>query len=103
MFVGLGINDLIHVTHVHQFPARDLLAHYQSLIRLADAQSSDKCSAGSALGYQAQGGERREEESMGSSVDEIGKGGYGCRETDRRPIKSRNEDLWVCVESVGYV
>lgn len=103
MLIRLGIEDFVHVAHMDQFLARNLLAHYQSLIRLTDTQSSDECSAGSALGYQAQGRERREKESMRSGVDEIGKGGYGCRETNRGPIERCDEYLWVCVEGVGYV
>lgn len=40
---------------------------------------------------------------MGSGVNEVGKGGYGRRETDCGPIERRDEYLWVCVEGVGYV
>lgn len=100
---GLRIENLVHVTYVHQFLNRKPLAHDQRLVRLGDAQPLHKSARGAALSHQAQTRKRREEERVGRRVDEVGEGGDGGREADGGAVQGGDEDLGMRIEGMGDV
>jgi hypothetical protein len=58
----------------------------------------DEADGGVAFGYEAEGGERGEQEGVGRGVDEVGEGDEGGGEADCGAIEGCDEDFGMGVE-----
>lgn len=91
------VDDLVHETGLHELVAGDALAHDERLVGLADAESAYEADGGVALGHETERGEGRQEEGVGSGVDEVGKSDEGGAEADGGAVHGTDEDLGVGV------
>lgn len=98
IFVSPSIKNLVDESNLDEFFCSDALAHDQSFIGFADAETLNKGAAGSAFCDETKRGERREEEGVRCSVDEIAESDKGRGETDHGAIEGRDEDFGVSVE-----
>lgn len=96
-------DDLVDETRRDELLAGDALAHDEGLVGLGDPQTLDEGARGAALGDQAEGGERGQDEGVRGGVDEVGEGDEGGGEADRGAVQRRDEDLGVVVEGAGDV
>jgi len=62
-----------------------------------------KRTGGATLGHQTERAERRQKESLGGSVNEVGEGDQRGRKSDDGTVERRNEDLGVGVESLSAI
>lgn len=97
------IKNFVHKPSPHQLLHPNPPTHNQRLVRQPHAQPLHQRAAGAALGDEAEGGERGEEEGGRARVDEVGVGDEGGREADGGAVEGGDEDFGVGVEGLGYV
>lgn len=96
-------DNLIHETSRNELLTGNALAHDERLVGLRNTETLDEGAAGAALGDKTERRERRQEERVRSSVDEICMGHERSGETDRRSVQGDDKDLRVVVEAAGDV
>ena len=67
----LDVEDLIDKSNLQHLLGCDALAHDQRFIGFTDSKTLDEATAGSSFGDESEGGEGRQEEGVGSRVDEV--------------------------------
>lgn len=89
------VENGIHKTAPLQLRGANATAHDERLARTRGAQPQRQRARRAALGDEANGGKRREQEGRGRGVDEVGVADQRGREANDGPVEPDDEDLGV--------
>jgi hypothetical protein len=97
------VEDLVDVANMQQLLARQALAHDESLVGLADAESLHKTNGRIALGNQPERRKWRQQIGVWRGVDKVGKASERSGESNGRAVQGNDKNLGMGVECVGNV